>query len=533
MRRALAIVLLGAASLALAEAPARHVYVGGLTDGELALALGTTEESMPPFIVNGDEVLPMPSPAAPQGDETTLAASGTPSADAIPRMRPDRLTGTTTATDYFEAFTPAIAPHKRTLAYDAVALDGDGTPVLTVASPEPATLALDREELHGPRDAFWGNVVVDFARGSRVPLPSIAPDARTLHLRTEPSVATHLARDSAGNAYVVADAPGLGSVRIVFLTDVARGFFARPLPSQRFDALASHVPTVPPSIAERGKTFARELGIEPGSDVAVALPRLVAHFRAFSEGAPPESESGDIYLDLARGGVGVCRHRAYAFFVTAVSLGMPARYVQNEAHAWVEVELRDGFLRIDLGGGTQQIDAHGLLDRPRHEVAAADPFPRPPAFVEGLARSAIERAAGAEDGAGGAGQQGPNGREVPAPGTDSAADDADHAGDPAATDGTPPSLTETILVLDEPNVRAYRGQVVDLRGRVEDARSRPVVEGRVEVRVGDSPLLGAALTDESGRFALSIAIPPSLGVGRHDLRVRFVGADGLAPAQAQ
>ena len=47
---------------------------------------------------------------------------------------------------------------------------------------------------------------------------------------------------------------------------------------------------------------------------------------------------------------GVCRHRAYAFLVTAQSLGIPTRLVENEAHAWVEVH--DGTLwrRIDLGG---------------------------------------------------------------------------------------------------------------------------------------------------------------------------------------
>jgi transglutaminase-like putative cysteine protease len=43
-------------------------------------------------------------------------------------------------------------------------------------------------------------------------------------------------------------------------------------------------------------------------------------------------------LDLARGKRGVCRHRAYAFVIVAQALGIPARFVQNEAHAWVEYQ---------------------------------------------------------------------------------------------------------------------------------------------------------------------------------------------------
>ena len=87
----------------------------------------------------------------------------------------------------------------------------------------------------------------------------------------------------------------------------------------------------------------------------------------------------DIYLDLALSKKGVCRHRAFAFLVTALNLGIPARMVVNEAHAWVEVF--DGTLwhRIDLGGAALNLDQQ---DDPGGPVqAAADPYawPRGPA----------------------------------------------------------------------------------------------------------------------------------------------------------
>ena len=68
-----------------------------------------------------------------------------------------------------------------------------------------------------------------------------------------------------------------------------------------------------------------------------------------SSNEPPTGHD-DVYLDLALSQRGVCRHRAFAFLVTALHLGIPTRMVVNEAHAWVEVS--DGTLwhRIDLGG---------------------------------------------------------------------------------------------------------------------------------------------------------------------------------------
>ena len=53
---------------------------------------------------------------------------------------------------------------------------------------------------------------------------------------------------------------------------------------------------------------------------------------------------------------GVCRHRAFAFLVTALGLGIPARMVANEAHAWVEVRGETGWQRIDLGGAAAAIE---------------------------------------------------------------------------------------------------------------------------------------------------------------------------------
>lgn len=564
MRRRLVFLLpVLLASVARADPRSRHVYVTGLTDGDVAALVSPTTGEPMGVVANG-EVLPPPTGGAQREDEAMLrappeAASG---ATTPPEVHPDRMTSTVTSTDYYEAFTPAIAPYKRVASYDALRVDPDGTPVLVVSNPESQAVSIlgASPPSAGPRDAFWGTVMLDFRRGAKVALPSVAPDARILHARSEPAIDFVVEADVAGNFYVRSLEPTGTVVRFTFLTDAPRGFFGREPPDQSSNALERSVPTVPTSVRERGLRFAAELGISPSTPVRRSLDVLVEHFRGFVEAASMPSPTGDTYLDLARGGVGVCRHRSYAFVVTALSLGIPAMYVQNEAHAWVEVRLADGFLRIDLGGSARGVNAHGLQDRPKHEIAAADPFPEPEVFVRdylerGVAPEQEPRMPGQGDDPSGGGQAGNPSSQPSSSGMNggsdatNAANGANAANAPSMSADTPNSdsndpssasqtgvdddpRTITSLMLDTQTMRVYRGQMLDVAGMLVDDAGTPVAQGRVEIRVGEARLLGVALTDAAGRFSVSLGIPPELGVGRHPLRVDFVGNRDLRPARA-
>lgn len=558
--------------VASADSRVRHMYVDGLSDGDVA-AIVLPSSGEPVGIVSAGEVLPPPTGGAQRDDEALLTAPPEGSGGAAPsEVRPDRMTSTVTSTDYFESFTPAVAPYKRVASYDGVRLDADGTPVLIVsnAASEAVVILGANPPSAGPRDAFWGTVMLDFRRGPRVGIPSVAPDARILYARSEPPMDFVVESDSAGNFFVrtLEPAPGApgapGVVRFTFLTDAPRGYFGRTPPAHRVDALAQSVPAVPASVRERGLRFAAELGVVPGMSVGRALDILVEHFRSFVEADTIPSASGDTYLDLARGKVGVCRHRAYAFVVTALALGIPANYVQNEAHAWVEVRLRDGYLRIDLGGSARGVNAHGLQDRPRHEVSAPDPFPEPEVFVRdylerGVAPEPETRASG-HDGAneGGSSSEGASSPRTssgqtanqpssspssPSSPSSMTGDDSPEALRPpnaaAATDGPTGAPTEdadvriaTALVLDSEAMRVYRGQMLNLAGRVVGASGEPVSGGRIEIRVEGTRLLGVALSDENGRFSVALGIPPDLGVGRHPMNISFVGNREFRPARA-
>jgi hypothetical protein len=316
-----------------------HEFVPDVEPNEPLAVLAELGQA-PDAIVYDGEVLTAPSvetaaeaPAmvATQGD----GALGDVPGQRSPSFRPDRLTELEGTLQYYAAFTPSIAPFKRVTSLDAVRLDRDGkTPVLAIADPTRRAVKIEGAEAEPPdprpRDRFWGEVRLDFSGGRVLPLPSVSPESRILSVRSEPELELAIERDGAGNFFAVAREPApLGAVFVAFLTDAPRSYFAAELPRARVDALANESPALDDGIRRRALEFAGELGITPRSDLASALSALTAHFRAFEESVEPPPDSGDIYLDLARAKKGVCRHRAYAFVVTAQALGIPARFVQN------------------------------------------------------------------------------------------------------------------------------------------------------------------------------------------------------------
>ncbi|MDB4990011.1 MAG: hypothetical protein JWN04_5189, partial [Myxococcaceae bacterium] len=361
------------AYLAACESKPAHTYIAGFRAEELAEFVPKAKQT--PVLVGGNAVEPpRGGPLRKEEERPMLAgpgdgAFGDPPGRRSPAFRPDRITELEGTLGYYEVFTPGITPFKRVSALDGVALL-DNVPVLGVVDPRRVTVTVEGLTAvpadTRPRDRFWGSVVLDFSEGSVVPLPSVSPESRILELRTEPEIQLHIERDGADNFFAVAlGATPPKQVRVTYVIDAPRSFFGTPLPSTPTDALASRVHPLPESVQTSALTFARELGITRGMPVDVALRTLVDHFRSFEESKQPPRDTGNIFLDLARGRRGVCRHRVYGFVITAQALGIPTRFVQNEAHAWAELELPVlGWLRLDLGGAARGLEAHASGIRP-------------------------------------------------------------------------------------------------------------------------------------------------------------------------
>jgi hypothetical protein len=430
-----------------------------------------------------------------------------------PSFRPDRITELEGTLGYYEVFTPGITPFKRVSALDGVVMHG-AVPVLGVVDADREAVAVEGLAAAPPdaraRDRFWGNVVLDFSEGSSVPLPTVSPESRILSLRSEPAVELSIERDGADNFFVQARSAVPGQVRVIYVIDAPRSYFGAALPTAPTDALANEVHPLPEAMQRSGSAFARELGLTRGMPVDVALRALVDHFRSFEESKTPPRDTGNIYLDLARGRRGVCRHRVYGFVVTAQALGIPSRFVQNEAHAWAELKLPElGWLRLDLGGAARGLEAHALGDRPSYQAEVVDPWPRPRAYEESYSR-AFEAAAEA----------------AALEGKMKSGAETRGAGDSRSKPTLSARASEQELSLDDHRrplslrVTRYvpevmRGGTLELEGEVQGDQGSPVPGLRVEISLSEQSapravLLGVTVSDAQGRFRAKFAVPPQL-----------------------
>lgn len=510
-----------------------------------------------------------PVPAALRRDGERLPAPGEPAADApqfggapppgrrgIPRpeeARPDRDTTQDAPLSYHAVFNPTVAPLRRNVAFDRVEDDYR----LTIAPGPRTPVAVEARDPLPGRELFWGDLTLEVRRGEAAPVPSVAPDMRVLAVRPEPPVPVAFEKDGADNFYLRAEHDG--PLRVVFLVDADAVYFSAPVPGNvPLGVLRGRAGTELPGHARAAaeRVLAR-LGVSPDQPFDQGLSRLVGWFRAFEAGVPPAA-TDDIYVDLALGQVGVCRHRAFAFVVSARAAGVPARQVQNEAHAFAEVLAPDGrWRRVDLGGQAPSLDMTGA-DNHRLHTPPADPYPKPESYLEQYSGQLAGGGQGGGDGGatlsgtpprlgGGQGGGGPGGgevfgfsedpgrggvAEVPLP-TVGFAPPGEDAGEP----GRPVRLGLDV----PPDIPAFRGEPLPekVRGTLHDAESgAPVAGAKVQIYLlpegGGAPVpLGRAVrTGADGRFTAELRLPSTLDLGHYRLVGASAAGSGWSPGRS-
>jgi hypothetical protein len=509
---------------------------------------------LPQEIHVGTEVLPAPAVAArptaderPYDDRTGAGPGEVGEHNAPPGFeprgslgnaaRPDRDTGKEADLEYHASFDPSVVPFKRNRALNHVDANGD----LTLVGGKHIPVPVIGHRVGAGREVFWGSVMVHARADEAIPLPTVAPDSRVLAYETEPKRELRFERDEADNLYVRVGSPG--AFRLVYLLDADARYFARPLPESATvkDVPPGLRPTLPKALQRAGLEVADSLGLRPRMPYRVLVDGLVSHFRSFEAGAPPP-ETGDIYRDLALGKRGICRHRGYAFLITAHALGIPSRYVFNEAHVFVEIWIPGnpgGWVRADLGGGAENLTIEGGESRVRHRPRGGDPFSRPRQYAEQMAQGG---AGGADRVTGMPKERRPRGRASTEAGESNGETKKEEEGkvrlraamvlpDPRAS--SRPSRVS--LVLAKPLV--YRGDPMAVMGRVSGPDGgRPRAGGKVQVVLRSMKdgttlgLLGVGLTDSRGLWSAEIMLPRRWPPGSYDLRAEFLGDRELAPS---
>jgi hypothetical protein len=495
--------------------PRDDMALGVVLDGELPAAIDT-----PSGVVRA------PDPRKPASATDSVYTSGGKSDVAgSATYTPDRDTKRPDVLPYDDPFEPSTAPFKRLVAYDIV--DANYTLHVRDTHLEPigdhTLFASD-----GREEQFFADLVVDVRPGSRVRIPSVGPGARVVRAHAASGggndVAIHLWRDGADNWFVEGMQPS--RVRLVMELTIPRAAFGGDFGNPSWTEYPP-LQRLPPNVAAAVQVVSARIGVSRAQSPREVVRKLVAYYRSFVDSDDPPRGNADIYLDLALSQKGVCRHRAFAFLVTALGLGLPTRMVLNEAHAWVEVHDGTLYRRIDLGG------AGRILGSPRSTATPYAPPGDPFAWPSGAARGAdlADRANNAAKLANGNGGSGPRGSGTPAviPSTNMApvppTKEGTDRSDPKSEKDERPASTITLTVGD-PDAR--RGGALHVKGSVladgdacsnvvVDVSLREIAHRQHEIRIG------SIATDLHGVFVGALVLPANVPVGDYEVAAHTQG----------
>jgi transglutaminase-like putative cysteine protease len=480
---------------------------------------------LPAAIQTPSGVLSAPDPRAP----TSSSDSAYGSAPDHSMFQPDRDTRRPEVTGYDEPFTPSTAPFKRLEAYDAVHDDYQlyvRDPRLVAMPPAPPPGADD--------EAFYADLVVDVAPGRSVRIPSVGPGARIVRGRLGVGVEDipfKVVRDGAENWYLQPGGTrGPVRARLVMELAIPRAAFGGQMGDPSWNEL-QFVPPLPDAVARDAAEVRASVGVSRAQRPREAIGRLVQYFRGFADSDDPPHGHASVYLDLALSKKGVCRHRAFAFLVTAQSLGVPTRLVLNEAHAWVEIH--DGTLwrRIDLGGaGHMANPASNALPERAVYRPPPDSFSWPQNSERGddMVADARARAAssagppGAPASVGGGAASAPSAAPSQRPGPSSPG-----PGSPGAPASDHDDRAPAVVTLAVDDGDAHRGMPLHVRGGVRaesDSCAHVAVEVWLrDVRTQRMVLLGTLATGDDGGFSGAIVVPGSTPLGEYEVVARTPG----------
>ncbi|WP_428262315.1 transglutaminase domain-containing protein [Haliangium sp.] len=507
------------------------------------------EGQNPSAFAYGSKILPAPSAGSDPREDEPVHGRGGFAVDRLTESTPDSGTGSDDTLQYVTVFNPSVLPFKRMSALDAVRPDytlysaGAGVmrdlPVGGAPSPD--------------RDLFWGELMIELTPGRDVAIPSVAPDMRIMSYEVEPRTVLTFSKDAGDNYFVRSDEnDARGRYRLRFMADASALYFAPRLPSNiPVHEVARRAPPglfqpVPENLRGAVREVHSRLGISPDTPVRRAVNKLVSYFRAFEPG-PLKRQSGDLYRDLVYSQRGVCRHRSFAFMVTANGLGLPTRYVVNEAHAWVEVWVPESdWMRIDLGGAALRMVVDNAEDKSLYQPRGEDPFAKPDVYqnnytqlegdIQGL--SDDQRAEARQRGAGTGGTESFSPDPASGDGGGGSGSDLEIAPGSELPEVAPEVMDNkqpTQLVLTQVDREGFRGESIAVAGRLSSA-GEGVGGQRVDIYLAPvgaagagATLVGRTVSEPDGGFSAYVQIPSELAPQDYEVYVTTPGDSRYAP----
>lgn len=532
------LILITISLVARATGPTLHEFVAPDPREDVAMGNTTISGGFPASVETPSGLVAAPDTLrAPRGDDHAYARTSPTQGSTF---APDRDTRKPPAVSYDDPFSPAVTPFKRLNAFDAVRQDE----TFRVADPTPRLVRPSGASAASNEETFYADITVDLAAGEHVKIPSVAPGSRLLRMHTVPETAVELYTDSAENWTALSQVRT--RVRLLLFLAAPRDAFGGPFRAATWAALP-RVPALPRNVQAVADQVNKTIGVSREMSVREAVEKLVAYYRSFTDGDPPPA-GADVFLDLALAKRGVCRHRAFAFGISALGLGIPTRLVTNEAHAWVEVH--DGVLwrRIDLGGAAVSIN---MNDEDRTRVAHAPPpdvfgWPAGASPGQAMADQARNQGGGANDNNGSSSASGPSASSTAAGSTSAGPIGISSAASmtgtgpakpgPGSSDRTDDRPLSTVVLRSEDG-SLQRNQELHVDGHVEvKGASDRCGAMRVDLSLkGDRGefSLGTLSSDDQGFFVGVVSIPSTVPVGNYDVVAVASGNQTCGPGRSE
>jgi hypothetical protein len=475
---------------------------------DVEFGVRVTSSALPAALQTKNGVLPIPDPSKPpQPKEPTYKDVRSSS---TPELRMDNATSDPGRLSYHEPFRPSIAPFKRTHAFDQV------TPAftLTVSDTRPRPVTFDSMPT-GTMDQFFADLVIELNPGQSVTIPTVGPQMHVFSAHLEPAASFGFYVDRAEN-WLIRAPSAKGPARLIMHVGIEPAAFQGQVTAASYSALVKELPIVPENVRQVTESLFAKIGVSRVMPPAEAVARLVTYFRSFSQSTDrPDAPTGEpLYRELVISRKGVCRHRAYAFVVTALGFGIPARFVHNEAHAWVEVFGGTLWQRIDLGGAASGFDYRGEPPIGKPYTPPLDPYnwpqktpkteealPPPQAALNGQGTSLSRR----------------NSSEASRVTLQEPLSTSETRSSESRLDEAPLSgkLTVSVGTITQVN----RSQSLPVTGSVNSAK-RGCENVRVDVALVQNNqrfAVTTAMTDADGRFSTRFLIPSQMPVGKYEL----------------
>jgi hypothetical protein len=520
-----------------------HEFIPPDPGEDVTYSATTLEGDLPAAIQTPSGLATAPDPRkSPAADHVYSGATTDDGPDSS--YEPDRDTRRPRVENYDDPFSPATAPFKRLNAYDWV--DADYS--LHVRDKALQKMSVGGAATSGD-EPFYGDMSVDLIPEQPVRIPTVGPGARVLRMHDNPEIPIEVVHDGADNWFVRGKTRA--RVRLVMELAIPRDTFGREFADVDWpvlDAIEASRSPQPATGALRPAGYrpagaagarlheaafnevAQAVGISRAMRPREVVRKMVDYFRSFSPSEEPPSGRGDIYLDLALSKKGVCRHRAFAFLVTGLGIGIPTRMVVNEAHAWVEVYDSKLWHRVDLGGAAANLENDPDPNKPAY-VPPPDPYAWPETRDSGQDLADRNRAQQQSGGAGGMDQIGDGG----------AGSGASSASPATSSDPPEPRTPESEVSVAAIDGDAHRGLPLHLQGQVQSTGAS-CAHLRVDVVLvshaeraghGDKSAasaggaagttVGSLSTDDHGRYDGAVVIPRDIALGDYDLVVQTPG----------